>query len=432
MKIVVWKYMGNKNSINIEARAKDGVDVVKVLRKYQLPITLICLIVGAIAVGDYIPVIIKSGLYAFSLTVKEVLVFLLPFIIFSFLFHSLISLKQRAVLFVVLLLAMVALSNFLAIITGFSVGSTVLPLFDLNLHVGAPAEALIPLWEFKLHKFIANEPAIIVGIIAGTYFAVRPNKTADKIGANMSTLASAFLKKIFMPILPIFILGFVLKLDYEDMMTHIFHTYGEVLFIVVLTQLFYVCFIYSLASSMKLKRMFRYIQNILPATITGFSSISSAATMPVTILCTEKNLENPTFARMIVPATANIHTLGSAIGLTILALATMLAFGHGLPNLGDFLTFAFYYTMAKFAVAGIPGGVIIVVAPLLEHYLGFTSDMIGLITAIYLLFDPFGTATNVTCNGAFAIIFSKIYKSKELSKETDQENEEVLVNDKVI
>jgi Na+/H+-dicarboxylate symporter len=113
---------------------------------------------------------------------------------------------------------------------------------------------------------------------------------------------------------------------------------------------------------------------------------------------------------MIIPATINTHTIGSAIGLTILSLTTLVAFGHALPSLAEFAQFGFFYALAKFAVAAVPGGAIIVATPLLETYLNFNGEMVGLITAIYMLFDPFGTATNVTGNGFFPIAFSKLFK----------------------
>lgn len=134
--------------------------------------------------------------------------------------------------------------------------------------------------------------------------------------------------------------------------------------------------------------------------------------MPVLILCTEKNLPEPAVADMVIPATINTHTLGSAIGITILSLTTLLAFGHTLPTFYEFFEFGLIYALAKFAVAAVPGGAIIVVGPLLETYFHFTSEMIGLITAIYMLFDPFGTATNVTGNGFFPIAFSRLYDFK--------------------
>lgn len=187
-------------------------------------------------------------------------------------------------------------------------------------------------------------------------------------------------------------------------------TYAPVFLIVVGTQMSYVLWLYMIASKFSLPTFWRYIKNVLPATITGFSTISSAATMPLLILCTEKNLPNPDVADMIIPATINTHTIGSAIGITILSLSTLLAFGHELPTFLEFFEFGMVYALAKFAVAAVPGGAIIVVTPLLETYLHFSTEMVGLVTAFYMLFDPFGTATNVTGNGFFPIAFSKLYK----------------------
>lgn len=393
--------------------------------KYKLPLMLLALLLLPMLLGEYIPMEIKSLSYAVSLAIKDILVLLLPLIIFSFLFGSLILLKTRAVLFVILLLVMVATSNFTAITTGYTIGSTFLPYFSLDLRAGEMTTKLAPLWNFSIPKLISNEPAIMLGIALGLYFALKPNAKVERVAKRMNDLAAAFLKKVFLPILPIFILGFVLKLEYEGSLSKVFGVYASVMLLIMSAQLSYIALVFFLASGLRVKVMFGYIRNMLPAMITGFSTISSAATIPVNIICTEKNLQNPAFARVIIPTTANIHTLGSALGLTILALATLLAFGHGLPTAGSFFIFAFYYTMAKFAVAGIPGGVILVVSPLLEAYLGFTPEMIGLITAIYIMIDPFGTAANVTCNGAFAIIFNKIYKSQEFAEKAEEVEEVV-------
>ena len=75
-----------------------------------------------------------------------------------------------------------------------------------------------------------------------------------------------------------------------------------------------------------------------------------------------------------------------------------------------FFIFALYTALAKYAVAAVPGGVVIVVAPILEAHLGFSSDMVGIVTAVYLICDPFGTTANVTANGAFPIIFNRFYE----------------------
>lgn len=380
--------------------------------KFRLPVMLLCILLLPIAVGDLISLEIKSFFYSISLTMKSILVFLLPFIIFSFLSHSIMSLGTSAVSFVILLLAMVSTSNFIGIMSGFTVASTFLPYMNASMPTPLPDEhALKPLFDLHIPKLISNEPAIIAGIFLGLFLAFRPIDPINKVVRILNNLSINFLKKVFLPVLPLFILGFVFKLEFDQMLSQALHIYGPILFLVVSTQICYICLFFLLATNFSLPHFFIALRNILPASITGFSTISSAATMPVTIMATEKNLNSVTMARTLIPATANIHTVGSALGLTILCIATMRSFFGTIPTIYEFIEFALFYTLAKYAVAGIPGGVVLVVTPLLESYLGFTPEMIGLITAVYLLFDPFGTAANVTCNGAFAMIFNKVYKA---------------------
>ena len=380
------------------------------MAKYKLPLILICILLSVVIFGKSIPTEIKSFFYALSLTMKNILILILPFIIFSFLFNSLIALKDKALNFVVMLLLMVFLSNFLAIFVGYGITTHAIPYLHVNL-INQNSNLVLPsLWQTNISKIISNEIAIIFGIIVGLIFAFKPNDKVTELAKKISHLSSIFLKEVFLPILPIFILGFLFKLEFENVLQKLFGIYAVILFVIIATQWTYLSILYYIVSSFKANLTLTYFKNIMPATITGFSTISSAATMPVTIVATEKNIHNSNFAKLIISATANIHTIGSAIGITTLALATLNVCGKPMPGITVFTVFALYYALAKFGVAGIPGGVLIVVTPLLETYLGFSAEMIGLITAIYLLFDPFGTAANVTGNGAFAIYFNKIYK----------------------
>ncbi len=383
----------------------------KALKKVGLPLTLLLILVLPLYFGPYISAYTKAYLYSISLTMKSILLFILPLIIFSFLFSSLLNFKSGVVKFIITLIAMIFCSNCLAIFTGFTVGSLILPKLAISVHAPTdPALALVPLWELHLPKLIGNQYALLAGFILGIFFSFKRNHYADKLAQNLNFAANFFLKKIFIPLLPIFILGFVFKLEHDQLLEKSLRTYGPVFFVVVGTQVAYMIFLYLAVAKFSPKRFFNYIKNVLPATITGFSTLSSAATMPLLILCTEKNLKNPEVAEIVIPATINTHTIGSALGITILSLTTLIAFGHGLPTLSEFVEFGLLYAVAKFAVAAVPGGAIIVVTPLLETYLNFSHEMIALVTAIYMLFDPFGTATNVTGNGFFTIAFSKIYK----------------------
>ncbi len=370
---------------------------------------LLTMLAMVIFLGKFIPTQTKSFSYAISLSIKSLLIFFLPLIIFIFLSSSLIALQNKAGKFILLLLAMVTLSNFIAIMVGYTAGFNLLPLFKFKLTFTNNILPLIPTWKLNLPQLINTETALLVSIILGLFFAFKPDNFVNSWSQKLNFALIHFFKKYFTPILPLFILGFLFKLEHEKILTELITSYGKIAGVFVGTQLFYIIAIYLIAANFNLITFWQQLKNMMPASITAFSTISSAATLPVTIICTEKNLKNPTFAEIIIPATCNIHSIGSAIGLPIIALATMHAFNLNLPEFKDFIVFACYYTLAKFSVAGVPGGVVVVVAPLLELYLGFTPEMIGIVTAVYLLFDTFGTMTNVTGNGAFAIVFSKIY-----------------------
>lgn len=408
------KLVGNQiKEIKIMSENRILKQLKVVLKRVGLPLFLFLILVLPLYFGPFIPAQTKAVLYSISLSMKAILLFILPFIIFSFIFAAILNLKSGVFKFILTLVGMIFISNCTAIFTGFTVGSLTLSKLSIPVHVPVdPASALSPIWELNLPKLIGNQYALFSGFILGIFFSFKRNKKAEAVAKTIHGWANFFLKKIFIPLLPIFILGFVFKLEHDQMLAKALKTYGPVFFIVVSTQASYMLLLYFIVAKFSFKRFFNYLKNVLPATITGFSTLSSAASMPVLILCTEKNLRDPEIAEIVIPATINTHTLGSALGITILSLTTLLAFGHTLPHISEFLEFGLLYALAKFAVAAVPGGAIIVVTPLLETYLHFSSEMIGLITAIYMLFDPFGTATNVTGNGFFTIAFSKIYKFK--------------------
>ncbi|WP_253305916.1 cation:dicarboxylate symporter family transporter [unidentified bacterial endosymbiont] len=114
---------------------------------------------------------------------------------------------------------------------------------------------------------------------------------------------------------------------------------------------------------------------------------------------TELNLNNKEIAGAVIPATVNIHLVGDCFAIPLFAYAVLKSFGMDEPSLLNYLIFSFYFVLAKFSVSAIPGGGIIVMLPILEKYLGFNTEMMSLITALYILFDPVITAANVLGNG---------------------------------
>jgi len=146
----------------------------------------------------------------------------------------------------------------------------------------------------------------------------------------------------------------------------------------------------------------------MPAFITGVSTISSALTMPVTIVCAEKSVHNKELADSVIPATVNIHLLGDCIAIPLLAFALLKHYEIPAPTLSEYFIFTCFFVLAKFSVAAVPAGGVIIMAPILEKYLSFTPEMSTLLITIYVIFDPIVTGFNVMGNGALAKIIDNL------------------------
>lgn len=378
--------------------------------KLGLPVKLLGMILLLVFLGDSIPTSMKSFFYAISLTLKELLLLFLPFIIFSFLFSSLLSFKDGALKLVISLFTAVFASNFIA--TLFAYGASLACLSPEASQIAAEptlVKTLLPLWDFSAPKFLSNQSALIGGAFLGVLFSYSKPPILIRWSQRLKSWSLGFLNIVFIPVVPVFVFGFLVKLDHEDLLLGAIKSYGPIVGLFVLMQVVYVIGLFVLASKGNMKRFWEIIKNIFPSALSGFSTMSSAATMPITLKAAEANTKDPILAEVLVPATLNIHLLGDCLGIPFLAMATLLAFGQALPDSSQYLTFALYFVLSRFAVVCVPGGCIFMILPLMEIYLGINGEMASLLAALCILLDPITTSVNVTGNGTFAIIFSQFY-----------------------
>ena len=371
----------------------------------NMPFVLLLIILSIIFLDPWIPLFFKQILYSISLTIKSLIILLLPFIIFGLLFKAVIMLSNKATKIIGLILVLVCCSNFISTFLSHYVGIMV---YNLDLSMVMPQETtgLDPLWNFTFPKLIANDVAMFGGIISGLIISkLSPNQSV-KIAAKLEHLIGMILK-ILLFMIPLFVAGFVVKLQYDAVIITIIKDYALIFVFIALAKFSYISLAYLIFNNMQIKKYFSSIKNMLPAAVIGFNTMSSAASMPLTIIGAENNADNKDLARSVIPATVNIHLIGDCFAIPIFAYAILKSFGMAEPSLFNYIIFAFYFVLAKFSVAAIPGGGILVMLPILEKYLGFNADMMSLITALYILFDPVITCANVLGNGAFAKMLEK-------------------------
>lgn len=375
----------------------------------SMPFILVLVIAAIMFFNPMIPLGVKQVLYALSLTVKSGIVFILPVIIFSLLFKTMVGLASRATAVIALILLCVCCSNFTSTFLAHYVGQWVYQL-DLSIIQPQSTHELLPVWAWSLPKLIDNNKAMFAGIILGIVLGNAKPVFARNIASRLDWLTSKILFS-FRYLIPVFVAGFVVKLQYDGVINIIIKDYASIFAMIALAQFSYILFAYALVNKFNIHATFKTIKNILPAAIAGFSTMSSAAVMPLTIEGAANNARNKDLARSVVPATVNIHLVGDCIAIPVFAYALMKSFGMPEPALMSYLVFVMYFVIAKFSVAAIPGGGIVVMLPILESYLGFSPEMLSLITALYILFDPVITCANVLGNGAFAKMIDQTIES---------------------
>ena len=151
---------------------------------------------------------------------------------------------------------------------------------------------------------------------------------------------------------------------------------------------------------------------MLPAYLTAIGTQSSAATIPVTVQCTEKNGVRRKIAEFVCPLCATIHLSGSTITITSCALAILLLNGQSIV-FGDILPFILMLGVTMVAAPGVPGGAVMAALGILVSMLGFNGTMLSLIIALYIAQDSLGTACNVTGDGAIAVLMDAITPQDE-------------------
>ncbi len=372
----------------------------------KLPIILIILIASILLLNPHLSLETKQIIYALSLTVKSLILMLLPIVIFGLLFNAIVGLSRGATLVIALILFCVCVSNFISTFLGHYVGMWI---YDFNLSLILPKEntGLTPAWTFEFPRLIANNKTMFAGILAGLLLGKFKHDLAKKISVQFEKIIAKTLQS-FTILIILFVAGFVVKMQFDGTIHTILKDYTSILLIVMLAQYGYITFAYAALNGFKLRESLINIKNMLPAAMAGFSTMSSASVMPLTIIGAEANAKNKEIARSVVPATVNIHLVGDCFAISIFAYAVMKSFGISEPSLMTYLVFVCYFVLAKFSVAAIPGGGILVMLPVLESCLGFNGEMLSLITALYILFDPVITSANVLGNGMFAKLIDNI------------------------
>lgn len=351
---------------------------------------------------------IKAAL-TLSIALKSLLLFFIPFLIFSGTAVAFSSLKDNGLWFVITIMGVIITSNFLNLMFSGIVGCYIIPYFTkLGQHIPITQniESIVPFFYCNLPHIFPNAWALVLGITSGILSAFWGLPKYMKFVSYVHKFTMGFMVRVFIPTLPLFLMGFVLKLLVEGQMYYFLTTNGKSCAIMITFLFLYLCLWWYAAHKCTKVPAMVLMKNIFPAMVTGATTMSSAAALPFSIEAATKNTKDPVLANAVMPISINFHMVGDTICIPILAVIILNSFSCPMPTVTTYLFFGFCFVLNKFAGAGIPGGTIMVSLPILQHYLGFSEEMLALIAAFYMLIDPITTTGNITANN-FLVIFIK-------------------------
>lgn len=386
------------------------------LRTLRLPLQLVGVIFFVAFFGNLFSPEAVRFFYTVSFVFKELLGLLLPFIIISFIMSGILSLKRGAPLILLILLACIFLSNFIITLLSYVFVALTLSITECPAAIQAfhMQEVVIPYIDFTISNPFNPTYMLLLGAMLGVIFSVY-RVPAVEYGVNkLKKIVEAILLKLFIPLLPVYIFGYLLEIKHRGILGSLFQHYGNAIMLILVLQFTYMITYFVLAQ-VSFKKGWQAFKNALPSYLTAVSTISSTATIPVTVQCAEKNTDNKPLAEMSIPLMANIHLMGAGINIPILSLATLILFKCTLPDPMTYLMFVVYFCTSMFAVTGIPGAGIFVMMPLLVTTFDFSPIMISVLTTLYLLMDASSAGTNVMGDGALIIMVNKLLKKLKLS-----------------
>lgn len=378
--------------------------------KFGLLPRILLAIAAGIACGFFFPDWLTRIALTFNSIFGNFLGFIIPLLILGLVAPGIADLGRNAGR---LLAITAALAWLFTLISGFGTyftGTAVLPsLLDGSQfnESGVGAEALTPYFTVEMPPLMGVMTALILAFVLGLGMAYIHSSRLKGVMDDFKSIIDRVITRIIIPLLPFYIFGIFLSMTQSGQVAGVLGVFVKLIVVIFCLTVVLLLFQFSIAGFIARKNPLRMLRTMLTAYVTALGTQSSAATIPVTLEQTVKLGVRPELAGFVVPLCATIHLSGSMMKITACALAVSMISGHPIP-MGTFAGFILLLSVTMIAAPGVPGGAIMAAVGLLESMLGFDDTLTGLMIATYIAMDSFGTATNVTGDGAVAVIVDRI------------------------
>ena len=378
-----------------------------------LPRILIAIVLG-IAVGYISPDWLARIMATFNSIFSQFLGFMIPMIIVGFVAPAIADIGGRAGKLLVATALLAYIATFFAGLLSYFTGTLTFPSLiggEEGIALTESTAPILPFFTIEMPPLMTVMTALVLAFMLGLGMAFLQGKSLRKGFEEFRDIVSKTIDAAILPLLPIYIFGIFLNMTLEGQVGMILKCFMKIIVVIFILHVFILVLQYCIASLFSRQNPFKMLRTMLPAYFTALGTQSSAATIPVTLRQAIKMGVSEDIAGFVIPLCATIHMSGSTLKIVACALALMIM--HNQPHdLGLFCHFIGMLGITIIAAPGIPGGAIMASIGLLQSILGFDEQMVAMMIALYIAMDSFGTACNVTGDGALAAIIDRLFSKK--------------------
>ena len=365
---------------------------------------LIAVVVGILA-GFYVEGTVLSAIVSIKHLTGQIIFFLVPLIILGFIAPSIAHLRSNASKMLLFAFGITYLSSIGASFFGAAVGYQVIP----HLDIASDANTLKALPENMLKIDIPPVMNVMTALVLAALIGIA---TAWVKSDEFSRLLDIFqqmvlemVKKILLPVLPVFIFANFCILSYQGAVTKQLPIFISILLVVIVCHYIWLALLYGIASIYSRKNGWQVLKYYGPAYLTALGTMSSAATLGVALNCAHKSpILRKEISDVTVPLFANIHLCGSILTETVFVMTVSQLLYGSMPNFFTLMLFILLLGLFAIGAPGVPGGTVLASLGLIISVLQFDESGTALLLTIFALQDSFGTACNVTGDGALTLI----------------------------
>lgn len=384
-------------------------------KRIPLIAKLIIAVTLGIVLGSTLPTSIIRVFVTFSSIFSAFLGFTIPLIIVGFIVPGISQVSNNAGKLLGLSTGVAYISTIIAGTFAFLSAQAVLPSILANATLQSfknPEDLLLkPFIEFKMAPIFDVTTALIISFILGIGISATQSEGLKQGFSDFGEIIEKLLATVIIPLLPFYILGVFMNITASGEVFKILKIFAMVFVIIIIMHVIIIIIQYFVAGTINGRNPFKMLVNILPAYMTAIGTQSSAATIPVTLRSTKKMGVDKNIANFTIPLFATIHLSGSTITLTTCASAVFwLQNGAAFPSAAVMIKFILLLGVTMVAAPGVPGGGVMAALGLLQSVLGFNEIMLSLMIALYITQDSFGTACNISGDGALSAIVDKLNK----------------------